>query len=204
MPSAAEHNVLLATRSADKAREIQRILGASFGRIITLDQAGIPESPDEDDVEAFDTFLDNAHAKADFFMRRAGMPTLADDSGICVHALHGAPGVYSKRFSGRSDLRGLDLDRANNQRLLRELDGVPEHRRSAHYACAAVLHWPDGRRVAAIGTCSGLILPEPRGTGGFGYDPLFLDPDTGLSFGETAPDAKNAKSHRSRAFRALA
>jgi XTP/dITP diphosphohydrolase len=204
MPSAAEHTVLLATRSADKAREIRRILGNAFGPIITLDQAGIAESPAEDDVEAFDTFLDNARAKADFFMRRAGMPTLADDSGICVDALGGAPGVYSKRFSGRADLRGLDLDRANNERLLRDLVGVPEHRRSAHYTCAAVLHLPDGRRFAAIGTCTGLILTEPRGTGGFGYDPLFLDPDTGLSFGESAHGAKDAKSHRARAFRALA
>jgi XTP/dITP diphosphohydrolase len=203
MPSAAEPNVLLATRSHDKAREIRNILGAAFGRIISLDEAGIAETPGEADIEVFDTFIDNARAKADYFMQRAGIPTLADDSGISIHALGGAPGVRSRRFAGRPDLAGTALDHANNEHLLRALEGVPMPQRSAHYSCAAVLHLPDGRRFAAIGTCSGLILTAPRGPHGFGYDPLFLDTDTGLSFGETAAALKNARSHRSRAFRAL-
>jgi XTP/dITP diphosphohydrolase len=198
-------SILLASRSRDKVREINAILAPSFnGVILTLDDAGIPVSPDEDDIEAFDTFIANAHAKAAWFMAIAGMPTLADDSGISVDALDGAPGVRSKRFSGRADLGGAELDHANNERLIRELQDRPPDQRGAHYTCAAVLHLPDGRRCTALGVRSGFILDAPRGSHGFGYDPLFLDPATGLSFGETDPAAKNRTSHRARAFRALA
>jgi XTP/dITP diphosphohydrolase len=205
-PLAAEPTTLvLASRSQDKVREIRLILAPVFrGRIITLDEAGIEPVPEEDDVEAFDSFLANAHAKAAWFLERSGLPTIADDSGIVVHALDGAPGVRSKRFAARADLHGADLDRANNERLLHELRDVPATRRTAHYTCAAVLHLPAGARFSALGTCSGSILSEPRGTAGFGYDPLFLDPSTGLSFGETDPTVKNSRSHRARAFRALA
>jgi XTP/dITP diphosphohydrolase len=203
--STAQPTLLLATRSGDKLREIRQILAPAFrGRIITLDEAGIAESADEAGVEAFDTFLANAHAKADYFLRRSGLPTLADDSGICVDALGGAPGVRSKRFAADAGSAEGDADAANNQRLLRDLDGVTWSRRTAHYTCAAVLHLPDGRRVASVGTCTGIILDEFRGSGGFGYDPLFLDPDTGLSFAELDAAAKNRKSHRARAFRGLA
>jgi XTP/dITP diphosphohydrolase len=201
----ADHAILLATRSRDKVREIRQILAAATAtRIITLDEAGLAQGVDEDDIEVFDTFLSNADAKAGFFMRKTGMPTLADDSGISVAALHGAPGVRSRRFAGRRDLSGPALDEANNQHLLRELSGVAAAGRSAHYACAAVLHVPDGRRFAALGTCSGFILDAPRGASGFGYDPLFLDPASGMSFGELDPREKNRRSHRARAFRALA
>jgi XTP/dITP diphosphohydrolase len=197
--------LLLASRSADKVREIRQILASTVrGTIITLDEAGIPESAAEDGIEAFDTFLQNAHAKAAWFMAQAGLPTLADDSGICVHALHGEPGVRSKRFAARADLSGRALDHANNEKLLHQLNGVPGAGRSAHYTCAAVLHLPDGRRFGTLGIRAGHILEAPRGTHGFGYDPVFLDPATGLSFGETDPGVKNHTSHRSRAFRALA
>jgi XTP/dITP diphosphohydrolase len=202
--------LLLATRSADKLREIRQILSPVFrGRVISLDEAGVEPDPAEDDVEAFDTFLANAHAKAAYFHSLTGLPALADDSGISVHALDGAPGVRSKRFAGDGDgnagpLSGADLDDANNRRLLRLLAGVPHPRRRAHYTCAAVLHLPDGRRCAALGTCAGFILEEPAGTGGFGYDPIFLDPVSGCSFGELAPELKNRRSHRARAFRGLA
>lgn len=196
--------LLLATRSQDKVREIRQILHAvARARIITLDEAGIAPQPDEDDVESFDTFLENAHAKATFFCARAGLPTLADDSGISVDALAGAPGVRSKRFALEAGLAGAALDQANNRRLLEELRDVPDERRGARYTCAAVLHWPDGRRMAALGTSSGSILRDPRGDGGFGYDPLFLDPQSGLSFAELEPAAKNRRSHRARAFLAL-
>jgi XTP/dITP diphosphohydrolase len=203
--SAPPTTLLLASRSADKVREIRQILGSSFrGTIITLDEAGIPESEDEDSIEAFDTFLQNAHAKAAWFMAQAALPTLADDSGICVHALGGAPGVRSRRFAANNDLSGRALDLANNEKLLHQLNSVPGAARSAHYTCAAVLHLPDGRRFGTLGIRAGRILEGPRGTYGFGYDPVFLDPATGLSFGETDPDVKNRTSHRSRAFRALA
>jgi XTP/dITP diphosphohydrolase len=196
--------LLLATRSEDKVREIRQILAPVFGgRIITLREADVPVGHEEEFIEAFDSFLANAHAKAEFFRRVTGLPTLADDSGLHVHALDGAPGVRSRRFSG-SSATGVELDRDNNRRLLAELGGVPPQQRAAHYLCAAVLHLADGRRFSAIGTCHGRILESPRGTAGFGYDPLFLDPATGRSFGETDPAVKNATSHRARAFRALA
>ncbi|CAN5671565.1 XTP/dITP diphosphatase [soil metagenome] len=201
----AEPLILLATRSQDKAREIRQILAPVFkGRIVGLDEAGIPATDEEEGIEVFDTFIENAHAKAAYFLGRAGIPTLADDSGLRVDALDGAPGVRSKRYANRTDLEGRDLDDANNIRLLAELRAVPSSGRTARYLCAAVLHLPDARRYSAIGTCRGYILTQLRGTAGFGYDPLFLDADSGLSFGETDPAVKNRKSHRAAAFRALA
>lgn len=197
--------IILATRSEDKVREITQILAPVFrGRIITLAEAGVLPTPEEDDVEAFDTFLANAHAKAAFFLAMTGQPTMADDSGIAIDALGGAPGVRSRRFAAAPGVDGRALDQANNERVLRELAGVPADSRHARYVCAAVLHLPDSRRAAAVGIVSGRILQEPRGSGGFGYDPLFLDTHTGLSFGETDPVEKNRRSHRARAFRALA
>jgi XTP/dITP diphosphohydrolase len=205
MPSRADPPLLLATRSRDKAREIREILAPlTRAVIVTPDDVDIPPSPAEDELELHDTFLANAHAKAEYFLRIARLPTLADDSGINVDALGGRPGVRSKRFADDAGLSGSALDRANNDRLLRELRNTPHEQRTAHYTCAAVLHLPDQHRFAAIGTCSGFILAEPRGSHGFGYDPLFLDPATGLSFGELEPADKHRKSHRARAFRALA
>lgn len=209
MPSAADDTILLATRSADKLREIRVILGDIGMPIITLADAGLGPLPEEDDVEAFDTFLANAHAKAAYFARRSGMNVIADDSGICVDALDGAPGVRSKRFAAAHDaaaarLDGVALDQANNETLLRRLRDVRGVDRRAYYTCAAVVHLSDGRRFGALGTCAGTILDAPRGEHGFGYDPLFLDPASGLAFAEMDAHAKNDISHRSRAFRALA
>lgn len=203
--SLLDADLILASRSADKAREIAAILiPVLHAAVVTLDGAGIEEDEAEDAIEIHDTFLDNAHAKAAYFMRLTGRATIADDSGISVHALGGAPGVRSRRFAAHTGLTGLALDRANNERLLHELRDMPDDERAAHYTCAAVLHMPDGRRYAALGTCTGMILRQPRGGGGFGYDPLFLLPDLGLSFGEVTPDEKHRRSHRARAFRALA
>jgi XTP/dITP diphosphohydrolase len=206
----AAGRVLLATRSDDKLREIRLIL-APFSRatLLSLNDVGIPEAPAEADIETHDTFLANAHAKADYFRRLSGLATIADDSGIVVDALDGRPGVLSRRFAASAsaaaeNLTGYELDRANNETLLLALRDVAPADRTAHYTCAAVLHRSDGQRTAALGTCHGVILTAPRGSLGFGYDPLFLDPDSGLSFGETDPAIKNATSHRSRAFRALA
>jgi XTP/dITP diphosphohydrolase len=205
MPSPADARWLLATRSADKRREIVQIL-APFTRaaILSLDDAGVLQSEVEEGIEQHDTFLANAHAKAAFFLAETGLATIADDSGICVDALGGKPGVYSRRFADTPAVTGPEQDRANNEKLLRILSDVAPGWRGAHYTCAAVLHFPDGRRAAAVGTCSGFILEAPRGDHGFGYDPLFLDLATGLSFGETDPATKNRRSHRARAFRALA
>lgn len=193
--------ILLATRSAHKAREIRQILGPAVPALVTPDEVGLRWSEEEDAIESFDTFLGNAHAKARWFMERTGLPTIADDSGISVDALDGQPGVRSRRFAtaATDDLQ----DAANNQLLLRMLRDVPDDRRTAHYTCAAVLH-TDAARFAVVATRSGLILRAPRGDGGFGYDPIFLDPVAGLSFAEIRPEVKNSTSHRARAFRSLA
>ena len=196
--------MILATRSAHKAAEVARILAPLGLQVETLADRGIQEAPDEDAIEAFDTFRDNALAKARHFATLTGAPVLADDSGLRVHALDGAPGVRTKRFSGRTDLAGQPLDDANNLHLLERLESVPEEGRGARYVCCAAVAWPDGRHLAAIGTVAGRIATEPRGSGGFGYDPLFHVPQLGARFAEVDAAVKDAMSHRARAFRALA
>lgn len=196
--------ILVATRSQHKLQEIRQLLAEDGVQLLDLDEAGIPSSPEEDGIEAFDTFEANALAKARYFAQRSGLPTLADDSGLCVDALDGGPGVWSKRFSGRSDLNGSELDESNNDTLLERLDGVPEDRRGAHYTCVMALVLPDGREIVRRGTVDGIILEERRGTGGFGYDPLFFVPEIGCAFGETTKETKNRLSHRAEAIRAIA
>ena len=198
--------VVVATRSADKLREIRQMLAEVEGlEVVDLDGAGVAEEPDEAGVEVHDTFRENALAKARYYARRAGALTLADDSGLCVDALGGGPGVYSKRFSGRSDLSGVELDRANNALLLEKLAGVPPDRRGAHYVCAIALVDPvTGREQVVEATCDGVLLDAPRGEGGFGYDPLFYLPADGATFGELPPARKNRVSHRAGAVRAAA
>lgn len=196
--------LLLATRSADKVREIRFIL--AFRRdleLVSLEDLGVAPDPEEDHVEAFDTFRENAHAKAAYFLRKTGLATVADDSGIEVDALERAPGVRSRRFAAAPGLSGLALDQANNRLLLEKLAATPDARRTARYVCAAVLVTPDGHTTTALGTCYGRILRAPRGSGGFGYDPLFLVESEGKTFGELGPDEKHRHSHRARAFRAL-
>lgn len=196
--------LLLATRSPHKAREIGQILDPLDLDVETLDHLGVEETPEEDAIEAFDTFIANAVAKARHFAGMLGRVTLADDSGLRVDALDGEPGVFTKRFSGRDDLSGQALDEANNALLQKKLAGVPDEERGARYVCCAALAWPDGRTLTAMGTVRGRIAREPRGENGFGYDPLFHVPELDARFAEVPADAKNAISHRSRAFRALA
>lgn len=196
--------LVVATRNAGKVREIREILaGAPGWEVVGLDDLGIPESPEEDGVEAFETFEANALAKARYFAVKTGELALADDSGLCVDALDGRPGVRSRRFAAVDEARGERQDEANNRHLLALLADVPDERRTAHYVCAAAAAWPDGRELVRTGTCDGAILRAPRGTGGFGYDPLFWVEGEGQTFGELPPDRKNALSHRGRAVRAL-
>jgi XTP/dITP diphosphohydrolase len=193
----------VATRNPGKVREIHDILGDRPDvELVGLRDLGIEETPEEDALEVFDTFAENALAKARWFARKAGALVLADDSGICVDALGGAPGVRSRRFAGAEDLRGEKQDEANNAHLLRLLQDVPDERRTAHYVCAAALAWPDGREAVFTGGCDGVVLRAPRGSGGFGYDPLFYMPEEGCTFGELPPERKNEVSHRGRAVRA--
>jgi XTP/dITP diphosphohydrolase len=196
--------LLVATRNPGKVRELRDILAAYPELdIVGLEHLAVPESPDEDAVEAFATFEENARAKARYYTALTGELTLADDSGICVDALDGAPGVHSRRFAGEEETRGLRQDEANNRLLLRLLAGVPAERRTARYVCAAALAgsgWDDVYR----GECDGVVLEAPRGGGGFGYDPLFYLPAEGMTFGELPPARKSAVSHRGRAVRAAA
>ena len=197
---AADGPFLIATRSDGKLRELNGILAAAGLRALNLSQARIDETSAEDGIECFNTFEENALAKARYFHAISGMPTLADDSGLCVHALGGAPGVWSKRFSGRNDLSGQDLDDANNAKLMIELASANDM--TSEYKCAAALV---GVGVAAVemGEVGGEIIREPRGANGFGYDPYFLSSELGLTFGEATTEAKEAISHRGRAFRRL-
>jgi XTP/dITP diphosphohydrolase len=200
--------LLVATRSADKLREIRQILSSTTDvagiEIVSLDEIGVAEEPAEDDLEMGATFAENAVAKAVHFASRTGLVTLADDSGLCVDALAGAPGVLSKRYSGRTDLRGAALDRSNNELLLGEMAGRPPAERSARYVCAVAIAAPGADTQTFEGRCEGVILDAPRGSGGFGYDPLFFLPAEDATFGELPPHRKNELSHRSAAVRAAA
>lgn len=192
--------ILLATRSDGKLRELRPLFAASRLDVRDLRESGVAPSPDEDAVECFETFEANALAKARYFHALTGLPTVADDSGLEVEALSGAPGVRSKRWSGRSDLAGQALDDANNERLLESLAGVA--RPTARYVCAAAYCEGDREHVT-MGTTAGVILREARGASGFGYDPYFLSDELGATFGERTREEKEVVSHRGRAFRAL-
>lgn len=198
------NDLLLATRSGHKAREIAGILAPLGLGVTTLADLGVEATPEEEGIESHDTFRANAVAKARYFAARLDRLALADDSGLRVDALDGAPGVHTKRFSGRTDLSGQALDDANNTLLLERLQDVPEADRGARYVCAAALAWPDGRVLTATGTVAGRIATDLRGQGGFGYDPLFHVPALDARFAEVEDRVKNGMSHRARAFRALA
>jgi len=199
--------LLVATRSPHKLAEIRRIL-AHVPHLELVDplQVGLPELPEEEGIEVFDTFEDNAAAKARWFRERSGMPVLADDSGLAVDALGGEPGVRSKRFAPEQR-PGEGVDQANNRYLLERLGEVEGEARSARFVCVAVLDpgpGPDGAPLVIRGEAHGSILPEAVGEGGFGYDPLFLDPESGRAFAQLTEEEKDARSHRGRAFREMA
>lgn len=181
--------IVIATHNQGKLREIKEILAGH--EILSAEEAGFFEDVEETGT----TFAENASIKARAVCEATGLPALADDSGLCVDALGGAPGVYSARYSGGGSAE-------NRKKLLKSLHGV-ENRR-AHFACALCLAFPDGRELTAEGKTYGQILTEERGTGGFGYDSLFLSDDLKKSFAEAGEEEKNAVSHRGRALRALA
>ncbi len=184
--------LIIASNNAHKLVEIKAILGGEFEEILSLREAGI----EHETVEDGETFARNAEKKAREITELSGCCALADDSGLCVDALGGAPGIYSARFSG---VHGDDA--ANNRLLLEKLEGVEN--RSAHYTCAIALVWPDGRELTAEDCLFGEIARDERGTNGFGYDPLFLLPERGLRTAELSPEEKNRISHRGKALRAL-
>lgn len=188
--------LVLASANRDKAAEIAAILTAA---VPGLDLA--PRPPDVPDVdETGTTLLENARLKAAGIAEASGQPAVADDTGLLVDALDGAPGVYSARFAGE------DATYADNvAKLLAELTGVPAERRTARFETVALVRWPDGREVVATGAVDGVIAEEARGTNGFGYDPLFVPAEgDGRTFAEFTAEEKHGLSHRGRAFRALA
>lgn len=198
-------SILVATRSEGKRRELLTLLAPLGGRLVTLDEVGIPATPEEDAIESHATFEENALAKARWFHSLSGLPCVADDSGLSVDALGGRPGVRSKRWSGRDDLDGAALDAANNALLLESLaaaDAVGSRGRGARYVCAGA-YVDDAREVVRRGETIGFIVDVPRGSGGFGYDPYFWSPELHCTFGEATIEAKAAVSHRGRAMRAL-
>ncbi len=194
-------DILLATRSEGKLRELRPLFERAGFTVVDLDGWGLPEEPEEAELERFDTFEENALAKARYFYEvSGGIAAVADDSGLEVAALGGRPGVRSKRFSGRSDLTGRPLDEANNAALLAELQGSSD--RSARFVCAAAFVGLDGD-VVRRGETAGVILESPRGRGGFGYDPYFESLELGSTFAEASVEEKERISHRGRAMRAL-
>lgn len=195
--------LLVATRSRGKQVEARRILEAAGHEAVFPDEAGVPEAAAEDSLETDATFVGNARRKAEYFLRRTGLPTVADDSGLEVLSLDGAPGVRSKRWAGAAGTPA-EVDAANNAELLRRLRGAPIAKRSARYRCVLVLlRSADAMPEIFEGACGGRILDEPAGSGGFGYDPLFWSAELGKSFGEAAAEEKDRVSHRGRAFQAL-
>jgi XTP/dITP diphosphohydrolase len=186
--------VLLATTNPGKVREFARLLGDMAVRWVSL--ADLPGAPEVQEDGA--TYAENALHKATALAAWSGMVTLADDSGLEVDALEGAPGVQSARYAG------LPQDpAANTAKLLAALDGVPPGLRAARFRCVLALVAPDGATLVVDGCCEGVILDAPRGRGGFGYDPVFLFPATGRTFAELSGDEKDRVSHRAQACAAL-
>ena len=167
-----------------------------FGmKIISRDDAGLPTTEIEEDG---DTFEQNSYKKAYEIMKISGCPTIADDSGLEVDWLDGAPGVYSARFAGEE----CD-DKANNRKLLELLQGVPKEKRGARFVSVITMVFPDGKVLVARGETEGTLLEEERGDGGFGYDPLFVPSGMSLTYSELSPEEKNRISHRGKALRKL-
>lgn len=194
--------LLVATRNEGKIREIRDLFtGLPFQLTFPVDQF-LERLPDEADLERGTSFAENAVAKARYFAKRGTIATLAEDSGLEVDALDGAPGVFSARWAQMHAAGSGDA--ANNALLLERLAGVPDEQRTARYRCVvAYLETPLGKPQLVEATCEGRILSQPRGSGGFGYDPLFFSSDLGLSFAEVPLPAKQRVSHRGRAIRAL-
>ena len=196
--------LLVATRSVGKQREFARILEPLGVTLAFPDDVGLAPRSDEDALELGDTFEANARHKAEYFARRSGLATVADDSGLEVLALGGAPGVRSRRWAGASGTPD-QVDAANNAELVRRLAGAPPARRGARYRCVLILLREPGAIPESFeGSCAGRILEQPAGTGGFGYDPYFFSDELQKSFGEATPEEKDGVSHRGRAVRGLA
>jgi XTP/dITP diphosphohydrolase len=196
-PQPGPPRLVLATANQGKLAELDRILAA--GRV-GVSLAGLGEFPGAPEVrETGATFAENALLKARAMAEFTGLPVVAEDSGLCVDAMNGMPGVLSARWSGKHG-----DDAANLELLLAQLSDIPDERRGAHFTCAAALVLPSGRKHVSEGTVHGLLIREERGINGFGYDPIFVPDSSELTTAEMSPEAKDAVSHRGRALRGLA
>ncbi|HEY2077203.1 MAG TPA: RdgB/HAM1 family non-canonical purine NTP pyrophosphatase [Streptosporangiaceae bacterium] len=193
----AAARLVLATANPHKVIELTRILAAGHVDVQVSSLAEFPGAPDVAETGA--TFAANALLKAHAIARFTGLPAVADDSGICVDALNGMPGVLSARWSGRHG-----DDAANLRLLLAQLADVPDERRGAQFVCAAALVLPDGREHVSEGVLTGRLIREPRGQNGFGYDPIFVPGTASITTAEMDPADKDRVSHRGKALRGLA
>jgi XTP/dITP diphosphohydrolase len=194
----SRRTVVLASRNEAKLVELRRILAAAG---LDVELVGLP--PGEEVAETGATFADNALLKARAATALTGLPAIADDSGLEVDALNGMPGVLSARWSGRP-AGAADKDEANLDLVLAQVEDVPDGRRGAAFVCVAAVATPDGRQTTASGVLRGTLLRARRGTGGFGYDPIFLPTGSDRTTAEMTPGEKDEISHRGRALRALA
>ena len=185
--------LVIASHNAGKVREIHALLAAYGAEVISAGDLGLAEP-----VEDGDTFIANAEIKALAAATASGLPALADDSGLCVHALGGEPGVYSARWAGPGKDFGVAMRKVEDA-----LAASATVDRSAHFACALTLAWPDGHRESFEGTVSGHMVWPPRGDKGFGYDPTFVPDGHAVTFAEMDPQQKHAMSHRANAFKKL-
>ena len=183
--------LVIASHNAGKVREIAELLAPYGVDVVSAGALGLPE-PEETET----SFAGNAELKARAAATASGLPALADDSGLCVAGLEGAPGIYSARWAGPAKDFGVAMER-----IRRELDGNPDRR--AHFVCALAVAWPDGELLAVEGTVHGSLTFPPRGHRGFGYDPIFVPEGHRQTFGEMDPAAKHAISHRAQAFARL-
>jgi XTP/dITP diphosphohydrolase len=189
--------LVLATRNPAKLEELSRILAAGRVPVVLVTAGDFPDLPEV--AETGTTFAENALLKARAVAAFTGLPAVADDSGLCIDALNGMPGVLSARWSGAHG-----DDEANLRLVLGQLADVPDGRRGAHFACAAALALPSGSEHVTEGVLDGRVIDAPRGTNGFGYDPIFVPESSDLTTAEMTPADKDKISHRGRALRALA
>jgi len=193
--------VLVASRNVHKVREIERLLSDLPLQFLSPDDLGLREAEEEVELEPFGSFALNAMSKAKYFHERSALPTLADDSGLCVDALGGAPDVRTKRFAPADWVEKYGLDEANNRWLLHTLEGVSVTDRGAHYRCVIALS-DDMEHAVFEGRVEGRIARTPRGSNGFGYDPLFVLEGIDETYGELPDFVKQATSHRFTAINA--
>ncbi len=195
-----KRTIILATRNPGKLKEIQQVLGELGMRIVSLNEVGEIREPAEDGR----TFAENARKKGLYYARATNQWSLADDSGLAIDALDGAPGVRSARYAADQCPQNADrdtIDRTNNTRVLEELRNVPDEKHTARFICHLTLASPEKILIETQGTIEGIITHSPCGSNGFGYDPLFFVPELGCTMAELDPEEKNRISHRGKAVR---